>query len=551
MLSKSPAIGRIGETAMEHKHQHFLMQLSEHRDAFRKVGELVQANEDRVLDEWRAAFWDYFGEHNETAQTVVGLAGSVVDRIIETLLSWEPRSHLDNARRIGETLAGRRMPLEDVVISYHLLQEVLMRLIRETMPDDFADAWAAIEDFYGHSLAVVVRGYHDAVDKKRQEANAEDKREFTEQLEMARIIQGKLIPERFQNHYLKAVARLIAVDIIGGDIFFAHRVNDQLAFFAIADAEGHGLPAALTMMSLSAHFQTVLSNYYTPEYVAEYLNWMIIKGESGIPPTSAIALTIDGRKGELRYVNAGHPNPILISEADGSVHTFEHGHLVLGLSKKEVYKPETIKFGAGDKLILFTDGLMDFKRPGGDLLGSGRLVEFVKDNRHLSGEELLNKLMAWLEQEERAGGQRTDDILAVAIEARRAEWRTILVPDVDIPVAKMMMLSELRGLDLPHELISDLHVVMDELIDNALCHGNQMDLKLPIQLEYMATPEEFRIRVTDSGPGFDWRSLDMLMSKDKLLSGSGRGLYFIKSLMDEVTFNEKGNQVTSIKRFDR
>ena len=162
----------------------------------------------------------------------------------------------------------------------------------------------------------------------------------------------------------------------------------------------------------------------------------------------------------------------------------------------------------------------------------------------------MGKLMGWLEQDERAGGQRTDDILAVAIEARRAEWHTILVPDVDISMAKMMMLSELRGLDLPHESISDLHVVMDELIDNALCHGNQMDLKLPIQLEYMVTPEEFRIRVTDSGPGFDWRSLDMLMNKDKLLSGSGRGLYFIRSLMDEVSFNEKGNQVTAIKMFD-
>jgi anti-sigma regulatory factor (Ser/Thr protein kinase) len=43
----------------------------------------------------------------------------------------------------------------------------------------------------------------------------------------------------------------------------------------------------------------------------------------------------------------------------------------------------------------------------------------------------------------------------------------------------------------------------------------------------------------------------MLMNKEKILSASGRGLYFISSLMDEVTFNDKGNQVTAIKRFDR
>ncbi len=536
---------------MEYKHQHFLMQLAEHQEEFHRVGKLIQANHDRVLDEWRKAFDENFGEGNGATQPVAGLAKSIIDRIVETLLAWEPRLHLDSARTIGVALASRGMPLEDVVVGYHLLQEVLRRLIREKMPDGFADAWEAIDDFYGHSLAVLVRAYHDNINKRRTEASEADKKEFTSQLEMARAIQGKLIPERFQNHYLKAVSRLEAIDVIGGDIFYAHRVSDHMAFFAIADAEGHGLPAALNMMALSAHFQTVVANYYTPEYVAEYLNWIIVKGESGIPPTSAIFLTIDGRKGELRYVNAGHPNPILISEEDGSVSILEQGHLVLGLSRREQYSPENIPFKAGDKLILFTDGLIDFKRPGGELLGLRRLIDFIRNHRHLTGEEILDKFMAWLHQEERGGGERIDDILMVAIDSRRAEWRTLLFPDIDIQGAKEIMIGELKGLELPHELISDLHVVMDELFDNAFSHGNRRNPELPIQLEYMVSPEEFRIRVTDSGEGFDWRGLDMLMNKDKLLSGSGRGMYFIRSLMDELTFNEKGNQVTAIKRFDR
>jgi len=56
------------------------------------------------------------------------------------------------------------------------------------------------------------------------------------------------------------------------------------------------------------------------------------------------------------------------------------------------------------------------------------------------------------------------------------------------------------------------------------------------------------MKVTDSGEGFDCRSLDMLMAKDKILSPSGHGLYFISSLMDEVSFSERGNQVTAIGR---
>ena len=536
---------------MEYKHQHLLEQLAAHKDAFRKVGVVVEENHERILNEWRTAFYNFFGGIREGDHPAAGMAEAVYGKILNTLLDWDPRRHLEGATCVGVTLAGREMALDDVVVGYHFLQETLRRVIRANMADDFTDAWEAMDDYHAHTLAVLIGAFQQTREEMRHEAGAEDKREFLSQLEMARGIQGKLIPKRFQNHYLKAVSKLKTVDAIGGDIFYIHRVSNQLAFFAIADAEGHGVPAALNMMALTAHFQTVLSNYYTPEYVAQYLNWMIINEESGIPPTSGIFLTIDGRNGELRLVNAGHPDPILIKEKSSEIITIHQGNLVLGLSTREEYKAQSIPFAAGDKLILFTDGLIDFKASDGELLGMHRLIDLFAETRMLTCEEMLDKLMAYLEKEERIGGKRTDDILIVGIEARGAEWRTVAIPDVSIQDAKEIMLAELKGLGLAHDIISDLHVVMDELMDNALCHGNNMDPGLPIKLDYLATPDEFRIKVTDSGEGFDWRSSDMLMDKDKILSPSGRGLYFISSLMNEVLFNDRGNQVTAIKRFDR
>ena len=536
---------------MEYKHRHLLDQLATHKDVFREIGTLVQENRERITDEWRSAFYNFFGDIQNGFHPTAGMAEDIVGKVLNTLLDWDSRKHLEGAASLGMTLASKRMSLDDVVVSYHFLQETIRRIIRTEMGEGFADAWEAMEDYHAHTLAVLIGAFQEASEKINRETGEEDEKEFLFQLEMARGIQGNLIPKHFQNHYLKAVSKLKTVDVIGGDIFYVHRVSNQLAFFAIADAEGHGVPAALNMMAITAHFQTVLSNYYTPEYVAQYLNWMIIKGESGIPPTSGIFMTIDGRNGELRLVNAGHPDPIVIDGNTGEVHTLKHGSLVLGLSSREEYKATCIQFNPGDKIFLFTDGLIDFKTSNNELFGMRRLVEFITENKDLECEDVLEKLMLFMDRDERIGGKRTDDILMVGVEARHARWITITVPEVSIQDAKELILTELRGLGLAHDIVSDMHVVMDELLDNALNHGNRMDSGLPIKIEYLASPDEFRIRVTDSGQGFDWRSIDMLMDKEKLVSPSGRGLYFISSLTDELTFNERGNQVTAIKRFDR
>ncbi len=536
---------------MEYKHRHLLDQLATHKDVFREIGTLVQQNRERITDEWRSAFYNFFGVIQNGAHPTAGMAEDIVGKVLNMLLDWDSRKHLEGATSLGMTLAKKKMSLDDVVVSYHFLQETIRRIIRTEMGEGFADAWEAMEDYHAHTLAVLIGAFQEASEEICRETGEKDDKEFLFQLEMARGIQGNLIPKHFQNHYIKAVSKLKTVDVIGGDIFHVHRVSNQLAFFAIADAEGHGVPAALNMMALTAHFQTVLSNYYTPEYVAQYLNWMIVKGESGIPPTSGIFMTIDGRSGELRLVNAGHPDPIIIDGKTGEVHVLKHGNLVLGLSSREEYKATCLQFNAGDKIFLFTDGLIDFKASDNELFGIRRLKEFITKNKDLPCEDVLEKLIQFMEREERIGGKRTDDILMVGIEARRAMWITITVPEESIQNTKEIILTELRGLGLTHDIVSDMHVVMDELLDNALNHGNRMDSGLPIKIEYLASPDEFRIRVTDSGEGFDWRSLDMLMDKEKLVSPSGRGLYFISSLTDELTFNERGNQVTAIKRFDR
>ena len=68
-----------------------------------------------------------------------------------------------------------------------------------------------------------------------------------------------------------------------------------------------------------------------------------------------------------------------------------------------------------------------------------------------------------------------------------------------------------------------------------------------IRVEYELTPDQISYRVTDEGEGFDWRSLPDPSNPVNLFAGSGRGIVVIGLSVDEVAFNERGNEITLIK----
>lgn len=69
-----------------------------------------------------------------------------------------------------------------------------------------------------------------------------------------------------------------------------------------------------------------------------------------------------------------------------------------------------------------------------------------------------------------------------------------------------------------------------------------------VRAEYELTPARISCRVTDEGDGFDWRALPDCTDPENLLAGSGRGIVVIRLSMDEVRFNDRGNEITLIKR---
>jgi CheY-like chemotaxis protein/anti-sigma regulatory factor (Ser/Thr protein kinase) len=118
-----------------------------------------------------------------------------------------------------------------------------------------------------------------------------------------------------------------------------------------------------------------------------------------------------------------------------------------------------------------------------------------------------------------------------------------------LPSAVLYIVRECQWRGIENEnVLANISVCIDELINNALVHGNDMDELKKIKIKLVFDQKEFSLSIEDEGEGFDYKEiLSAFAGRDSGLP-TKRGLFIVNYLMDEVSFNEKGNIVTMVKR---
>ena len=96
----------------------------------------------------------------------------------------------------------------------------------------------------------------------------------------------------------------------------------------------------------------------------------------------------------------------------------------------------------------------------------------------------------------------------------------------------------------------NFRVSLTEALSNAILYGNGKDSRKRVRIEVVVSEHEIKAHVTDEGVGFDPGGVPNPTTPEHLEDCSGRGLFLMRELMDEVHFNESGNQVTLVIRGD-
>ncbi len=238
------------------------------------------------------------------------------------------------------------------------------------------------------------------------------------ELEMAREIQLAILPrETPKIRGLEIAARYLPMSSVAGDFYDFIIVDEQHVGILIADVSGHGLPAALIASMLQVALTAQLCHASEPGCVLAGLNRALC-GKFRNHFVTAAYVFVDMEKNSISYAGAGHP-PLLLWRAStrGTSEVMQNG-LFLGHFPEETYSVLQLPVGAGDKAVLYTDGILEARNPSDEMFGADRFKQFLGSNHHPGAERLadsvLDELSRWSGHPQGEGQQ--DDMTLLSIE---------------------------------------------------------------------------------------------------------------------------------------
>ena len=372
------------------------------------------------------------------------------------------------------------------------------------------------------------------------------------ELKFARDIQTGSVPTAFPfEKTYNIYARMEPAKEVGGDFYDYFKMNNGRILFLIADVSGKGIPAAMFMMRAKTLIKSLSSTDIPLEDIVNTANKeLCAQNEAALFVTAWIGI-LDPKNGELRYINAGHMNPLL-KKKDGKFKEFPNKHnFVLAAMPDYKYTTEIAYLEPGDELVLFTDGVTEAHNPNKELYGTERLINFVNNAQYFNAKQLLDEI--------------SDDVVRYADGVEQFDDTTLLImrylgnddiiPETAITLkarptnavlAVNFVESVLAKYELPPTFIARVSIVIDELFANIAFYAYPQDYVGEATIQVDFRNEAFYLTLIDSGIPFDPtapREVDTSSSIDERKRG-GLGIFIVKKTMDEMKYEYKDHKNT-------
>ena len=434
---------------------------------------------------------------------------------------------------------------------------------------------------FGILLGVIsiFRRKDEKLRKKEQEQEYINK-----ELQIASDVQQALLPqdkEELKSDSVKVEGRLIPAKAVGGDLYNAF-VRDGKLFFCIGDVTGKGIPAAIIMAITQTLFRNIASRESNPARIMSELNQAACRNnKSNIFITLFIGV-LDLPTGRLRYCNAGHEVPIVLSEElrmkseelrmknEESAAAIPSlldvkANLPIGIFTDFSYEMQELKMGKGDTLFLYTDGLTEAKNAERKLLGREHVMALVS----VSAKAMMQSLDASptqalvdgvVEQWKQFGGdtEQSDDMTLLAVSYTPVEEHNILDETLTLSnnVKEVATLSTfikdvMTRLNIGKPLASKLRLALEEAVVNVMEYAYPAGSSGDVNIRVTSDGKQLKFIITDSGISFDpteASKADTTLSAEERPVG-GLGILLVRELMDSINYEriDKKNVLTMKK----
>jgi serine phosphatase RsbU (regulator of sigma subunit)/anti-sigma regulatory factor (Ser/Thr protein kinase) len=432
----------------------------------------------------------------------------------------------------------------------------LTLLVDENKPFEFTNRLRKGNDdmYWNFTGNVFPAGYiiegEDVTEQVLKLEEAEQReRKYEQKIAIAQRLQRDLFPSNFQKKRIDIHTHLMTADDLAGDFFSITELSPNAIGVVIGDVVGKGIPASLMAMSIHTLFMQEAKLMRSPSELLTLINGMLhsrFKGDFWY--ATAFYAKILVTKLSITYSRAGHEFPLLFRNATGKIEELTGQGLPLGMFPSSHYETRQVNLNEGDKLLLFTDGLPDAVNPRGERFGHERLKLFLERNGNNSAEEILEDLK--IEIEDFCEGEPHVDDIAISVFAVVPDlWTTWAIPPRSFEELLNSVFGELEEIGVDEDTQWYIRLALDECIINAQRHGNKRQFEQPVHLSYLINPNKITFKIRDSGEGFDYENLPDPTLENNVMNEFGRGVFLTRKFMDEVSFNEIGNEITITKHF--
>jgi phosphoserine phosphatase RsbU/P len=206
------------------------------------------------------------------------------------------------------------------------------------------------------------------------------------------------------------------VRTIGGDFGLVSPLDEQHLNLLVCDVSGHGIGSALVANRIYSETMTQLQNGVPLGDMLRQLNTFVMRNiGSSVFFFTLAAARVDRSGRRMVFAGAGHP-PVMVVQPGQEPRLLESRSMVLGALPQAVAEEATldVDLQAGDRIVLYTDGITDVFDSRGEMLGVEGVQKFVRETALLPFAEMkqgiLDRVAAWRE------GPPSDDMSLVLVE---------------------------------------------------------------------------------------------------------------------------------------
>ncbi len=405
--------------------------------------------------------------------------------------------------------------------------------------------------------------YRSVSDINQLKTVSAERERIASELRIASNIQQSMLPRKTamakKRDDICIQGYLASAKEVGGDLY-DHFVRDEKLFFCIGDVSGKGIPAALVMAVTRSLFRNIAARESQPARImASINNGADEMDEAGMFVTLFVGV-LDLPSGRLRYCNAGHCPPYVLTEVHQSDATLPVvPNLPIGVMPGYKFQEQETLLPDQATLFLYTDGLTEAKSLNQGRYGDERLANLLPQ---LDPEpEPLLKAVDHSVRDFVKEAEQSDDLTMLAIRYRKPRHevslheRLTLDNDLQqIPQLNQFITDIARQLKLDEETANGLKLATEEIVVNVMSYAYPPGTKGSITTEVEAETGQLRIAITDNGKPFDPTiapEVDTTLSAEERPVG-GLGIFLARQLMDALNYERIGgkNILTLIKHIN-